>query len=444
MITTALAASASSPEPGPRPSRSAAAATSARRSSQSGLDAVVGVDERVRERHGALVQVGDAWRRESNRQQCERVRPPRAQRPVDETRERVVGGIHAEFGLEIAARAHRVRPRRSRSGAVHDVWRSASRADFTRYSVMRSAVIGQAVTAVCSASSTVAASSAVVIVVRPTTRRATDAHSSAISASASERARTPSERLVSWVVPASIVVGVRDCTSPWCCVECLDRRGEFPGCAADLAQRREPKVPVERPVLGTLGHRRAGQLFPPRGDSRTGANQSHDALDHLGQVGTSDDRSPRGIVELDHGGCIAGKVGAVAIDTERQLDQRLAQHVDLHSVERIGTIGRGEFGGDEADEPVEVGSETAVEHLTSRLVLDLVEAAGVSGQLGPQPFQRCFGGGVEERVLGRPGCARTRSCRRPATKVPAPRPGPGSSRRAANGGRRCDGGRPAR
>ena len=196
----------------------------------------------------------------------------------------------------------------------------------------------------CSANRTVAAST-------PYTswasiqRRTVDAQSSAISARASERARTPSERFVSWVVPASIVVGVSSCTSSLVAVERLDRRGELAGGATDLAQRRQRQVAVERAVLGTLGHRRARQLLPPGGDRRHRADELDHPLDRLGEIGPSGDRPVVGGVELDHRGGVVGQVRAVAVHADGQLDQRrrVRRSTDRRRVRRrrVGPAGRG-------------------------------------------------------------------------------------------------------
>ncbi len=45
-------------------------------------------------------------------------------------------------------------------------------------------------------------------------------------------------------------------------VEVVDGDPEPAGIATDLAQRRQPEIPVERTVLGTFRHHRPGELLP--------------------------------------------------------------------------------------------------------------------------------------------------------------------------------------
>ncbi len=151
--------------------------------------------------------------------------------------------------------------RRSSSGSVHVVRSPASRIAFSAYACSRSRDIGHAPYAACQSrlpkpgSGSGAASSRVTSVL---------SHSPGASASTAMRARTSSLRLVSWV--DSVGHRVRPVPLPGGhrVVELGDRRREDRWVAADLVERGEPGVPVERAVLDPLGHHHPGGLLEPQ------------------------------------------------------------------------------------------------------------------------------------------------------------------------------------
>src|SRR5581483_12028705 len=72
-------------------------------------------------------------------------------------------------------------------------------------------------------------------------------------------------------------------------VEVVDRQPETAGVAADLVQRGEPQVPVERRVLDSLRDDGPGRLLEPR-DERVVARlgEREDARERLGDGGACD------------------------------------------------------------------------------------------------------------------------------------------------------------
>ena len=138
------------------------------------------------------------------------------------------------------------------------------------------------------------------------------------------RERTSGERFVSWVYVVSMCSGKR---AARCCVrgvELVDAQPEPPGIAADLVQRGEPEVAVERGVLDALRHHRAGRLL-----------EAHDELlvsrflqeEHTPQL-LRDVRAPDllAVRVLDHA-LVRLDVGAV--DVERRERERQVLRRDL-------------------------------------------------------------------------------------------------------------------
>ncbi len=123
---------------------------------------------------------------------------------------------------------------------------------------MRSGSIGQAPTSVCQSSSSSCGSSSA----RHAARRST--HSSASAASATMRARTSPERFVSCVCVASRWFGKRASRSRFARWNSLDGEREAAGVAADLVQRGQAEVAVERGVLDALRHHGPGRLLEAR------------------------------------------------------------------------------------------------------------------------------------------------------------------------------------
>ena len=80
------------------------------------------------------------------------------------------------------------------------------------------------------------------------------------------RARTSSERLLSWVEVASIACGQRRARSWFCPVECRERHAEAVRLAADLVQGYQPVVLIEGRVFHRLGHHRGAVLLKFHGE----------------------------------------------------------------------------------------------------------------------------------------------------------------------------------
>ena len=93
-------------------------------------------------------------------------------------------------------------------------------------------------------------------------------HSSGISDSTASRARISSPRLVSCVEVPSIACGQRLGALRIGLVEGRQRDAELIRMAADLVQRDEAVVAIERGVLETFRHHRAAVLLHPHGEAQ--------------------------------------------------------------------------------------------------------------------------------------------------------------------------------
>ena len=142
-------------------------------------------------------------------------------------------------------------------------------------------------------------------------------------------------------------------------VELVRADREAPGIAADLVQRREPEVAVERGVLDALRHHRPGRLLPANDElvelRRALALEQHDPPQLVGQLGRG---LAVGVLDVSVGG-----LDVRAVDVQRRrglLEPRIV-------VERA--------------QPFELRLERRVRNLELRLVRDLRERAPLAGQL---------------------------------------------------------------
>ncbi len=132
----------------------------------------------------------------------------------------------------------------SGTGSVHDVRSLASRVAFSTYATARSADSGQAPTSVCQTSCSVAASGPAAL--RWSCASAcqdvtASAHSRGHCASSTSRARTSSERLVSWVDSVVIDAGQsreRNAFASWNCASEIPNRPGSPPTSLSADNRK--------------------------------------------------------------------------------------------------------------------------------------------------------------------------------------------------------------
>ena len=157
-------------------------------------------------------------------------------------------------------------------------------------------------------------------------------------------------------------------------MELADRQREASGIAADLVERSEPQVSIERGVLDAFRHHRPCRLLPAHDElvesGRALTLQQHDAAELVRK-----DLRRAAILVVDPPG---SGLDIRAVDVERGR-RRLEPLV-----------------WEERAKPLELGSKDRPCDLELRLVRDRREAAALAGQLGVELGQRRLAGGVDE------------------------------------------------
>jgi hypothetical protein len=189
-------------------------------------------------------------------------------------------------------------------------------------------------------------------------------------------------------------------------VEGLDGAAEDRRVATDLAQRRQPQVPVERGVLDALGHDRPAGLLEAGDELRAAELGEREPPHDVGLAGAVGERGLRGRHGCLHvhpgdgaGRALGGQVRAVDVERDEHLDERLAEGVPGH-------VEPGERGLGGPDEPVDLGDEHPRQHLPLRAVHDRVVRRPV-----PEGVERLLAVGLDEQphhllervVAGGPG-----------------------------------------
>ena len=171
--------------------------------------------------------------------------------------------LHDGVAGQGLARRRRPRPRSRGRRRPTPVCTLASRTALSRYSSSRAPVIGQVPTRVCQTRYSVGPSTRSVRWAPASARAVSSqvAQPSPSSASTISRARTSSDRLVSWVVSVVIDVGqvVTSCSAPG--VELVGRDRQVVGVAAHLVGPGEAEPAVVGGVLDALGHDRPAGLL---------------------------------------------------------------------------------------------------------------------------------------------------------------------------------------
>ena len=168
--------------------------------------------------------------------------------------------------------------------------------------------------------------------------------------------------------------------------------------AANLAQRRQPQVAVERGVLDTLGHHRPAGLLEAGHELRCGQLGQRQGSHHvdLAQTGRQGGLGRRhGVRNLGPGDvvCRTGRRQVGPVDGERRedLDQGLAQAA-AGDVEAFAGPQR------HVDEPVDLGRQHLGQHLALGPGDHLGEGRPVAGQRLPQVGQGLFAGRIDEQA----------------------------------------------
>ena len=209
-MTTALAAGEPGSAHAARPSSAGRRGDERVERGVVGRRAVVGIDEHVAERLGALVHVGHAGRGEPDGEQRQRDRPTGL---VERPRPASAAGGHCSEDVGEPAELAPRTPRRRRSTTCAA---SASRAALTRNAVQpRRPSRPGVVTTVCRASHCIARSTSKSRA--GTVEPRVDQLDPPLGHRGERQpaARTSSARAVSWVVPASSVVGHRAAIDAW-------------------------------------------------------------------------------------------------------------------------------------------------------------------------------------------------------------------------------------
>ena len=277
--------------------------------------AVVGVDEALVPELGALVDVGDAGHGQRDQLGGQRVAAGGSVDPVRELAEDRGHPLVVERRVD-GARARRTRtPRRARprwSG------RRPRASPSRRTRAGGPATRGQAPSTACHSSDPKAGSGSGA---SRSSSSSADSHSSGISARTAIRARASSLRLVSCVVEAVIACG-QSCLPPrHRVVELRDRHREDARVAADLVERGQPRVAVERAVLDALGHHHPARLLEAqRRRVPAVAQQRLDPVEGGVEVGPPAAGVGERVVEV---GAAVGQVGAVDREAGEQLGDRV-------------------------------------------------------------------------------------------------------------------------
>jgi hypothetical protein len=135
-------------------------------------------------------------------------------------------------------------------------------------------------------------------------------------------------------------------------------------------------------------------LLPPGGDIGLRFDQPDDGVDRADEIGANGTGALSRPIEFGHRGSVVGQISPIAMYTDREFDDRLAHVLEVKA--------EAETFGDQANQSVEVRSETTGKHLASRLLFDLGEAPIVTGEFAPQACERSFGGGIERGMLTHP------------------------------------------
>ncbi len=187
-------------------------------------------------------------------------------------------------------------------------------------------------------------------------------------------------------------------------VEGGDRQAEASRIAADLVERRQPQVAVERRVLDALGHDRpaglleAGHELLGVGPARSlGEHEPADDLDLGGPPGQRAQRRVDGRLHVLAGGVVGRsgrrEVGPVDAEGGQHLDERLPQRAPGRVPQRHVGAAHPQR---QLGQPVDLGREHLGEHQPLGPRHDVLVGLGRAGQRLPQVGQRPLAGRVDE------------------------------------------------